>query len=340
MGKLENVERALQELEKKFGKGSVGFLSQRESYDNEFTGVLPTGLLSLDLAIGVGGLPRGRIIELWGPESVGKSTLALGIIAETQANGGLVAYIDAEHALDTDWAKKIGVDIDSLIFSQPDYGEQALSVVESLVRTGAVDLIVVDSVPSLTPKEVLEKGMDGDNISSLARMMSRFLSMAVGLVKKSNCTVLFINQVRDKIGGYGGGETTPGGRALRFYASVRMRIGQKELIKVGNSEFPVGIRSEIVIRKNKVAPPFRKAEIEITSHEGISRVGEVLDYAKAYNIVETKGAWYSYGDIKIGQGRENAKTFLYNNPDILDEITRKVREVLFNGVEGDVVSVD
>lgn len=285
---------------------------------------IPTGSLSLDVALGVGGIPRGRIIEIYGPESSGKTTLALHIIAEVQKGGGIAAIVDAEHALDAGYAKKLGVDTDNLLISQPDHGEQALEITEHLVRSGAVEVVVVDSVAALVPRAEIEGEMGDSHMGLQARLMSQALRKLTGVIGKSNCTVIFTNQLREKIGVmFGNPETTPGGRALKFYASVRLDIRRIETIKQGNEM--VGNRTRVRVLKNKVAPPFKEAEFDIIYGLGISRHGDILDLAAELDIINKSGSWYSYGDMRLGQGRENAKDFLMANPELTDEIELKVR---------------
>ena len=324
----ENVEKrkalevAMSQIEKQFGKGSVMKLGEYKAMEVE---AIPTGALSLDIALGIGGVPRGRIIEVFGPESSGKTTLALHIIAEAQKTGGEAAFIDAEHALDPVYAKKLGVDIDNLIVSQPDTGEQALEITEALVRSGALDVIVVDSVAALVPKAEIDGDMGDSHMGLQARLMSQALRKLAGAINKSKTVLIFINQLREKIGVmFGNPETTTGGRALKFYASVRMDIRKIENIKQDGEV--VGNRARVKVIKNKVAPPFREAVFDIVYGKGISNEGCVLDLATDMNIVDKSGAWFAYNGQKIGQGRENAKAFLTQNPDIMKEIERKVRD--------------
>ena len=324
----ENNERkkaldvALSQIEKQFGKGSVMRLGDYKAMEIES---IPTGSLSLDIALGIGGLPRGRIIEIYGPESSGKTTLALSVVAEAQKLGGEAAFIDAEHALDPVHAKKLGVDIDNLIVSQPDTGEQALEITESLVRSGALDVIVVDSVAALVPKAEIDGDMGDSHMGLQARLMSQALRKLAGAINKSKTVLIFINQLREKIGVmFGNPETTTGGRALKFYASVRMDIRKIENIKQ-DGEIK-GSRARVKVIKNKVAPPFREAEFDIMYGEGISKEGNVLDMAVNLDIIEKAGSWFSYNGEKIGQGRENVKKYLRENPDILEEVENKVRD--------------
>jgi len=320
-GKSKALGMAMEQIEKQFGKGSIMKLGEGHVQKVETTS---TGSISLDLALG-GGIPRGRIIEIYGPESSGKTTLTLHAIAEIQKSGGTAAFIDAEHALDPSYAKRIGVDIDNLLLSQPDNGEQALEITETLVRSNAVDIIVVDSVAALVPRAEIEGDM-GDSLPGLqARLMSQALRKLTGIINRSNATVVFINQIRMKIGVmFGNPETTTGGNALKFYASVRMdirRIGQ-----IKQAESIIGNRTRVKVVKNKIAPPFREAEFDIMYNEGISRSGDILDLAVAHGIVEKSGAWFAYNEQKIGQGREAAKTYLQQNPKVMDEIDKKVRD--------------
>lgn len=320
--KKKALEMALGQIEKQFGKGAVMKLGENAHMNIE---AIPTGSLSLDIALGVGGVPRGRIVEVFGPESSGKTTVALHIIAEAQKAGGEAAFIDAEHALDPVYAKKLGVDIDNLIVSQPDTGEQALEITEALVRSGAIDVIVVDSVAALVPKAEIDGEMGDAHVGLQARLMSQALRKLAGVISKSRTTAIFINQLREKVGiMFGNPETTPGGRALKFYSSVRLDVRRIESIKQSNEI--VGNRTRVKVVKNKVAPPFREAEFDIVYGEGISRVGSVLDIAVNMDIVNKSGAWFSYSGQRIGQGRENAKQFLKENPAICDEIEKKVRE--------------
>jgi recombination protein RecA len=318
-GKAKALGLALDQIEKQFGKGSIMKLGETTHAKVE---TVPTGAISLDLALG-GGLPRGRVVEIYGPESSGKTTLTLHAIAEVQKAGGTAAFIDAEHALDPAYAKRIGVDVDNLLLSQPDNGEQALEITETLVRSNAVDIIVVDSVAALVPRAEIEGDM-GDSLPGLqARLMSQALRKLTGVISRSKATVIFINQIRMKIGVmFGNPETTTGGNALKFYASVRMDIRRIGQIKQGESV--VGNRTRVKVVKNKIAPPFREAEFDIMYNEGISRAGDVLDLAAAKGIVEKSGAWYAYNGAKIGQGREATKTYLMENPKVMEEIAKKV----------------
>lgn len=319
-GKSKALGLAMDQIEKQFGKGAIMTLGTAQVQKVE---TYPTGSISLDLALG-GGIPRGRIIEIYGPESSGKTTLTLHAIAEVQRQGGTAAFIDAEHALDPTYAKRIGVDVESLLLSQPDNGEQALEITETLVRSNAVDLIVVDSVAALVPRAEIEGDM-GDSLPGLqARLMSQALRKLTGVINKSKATVIFINQIRMKIGVmFGNPETTTGGNALKFYASVRMDI--RRISQIKQADAVIGNRTRVKVVKNKIAPPFREAEFDIMYNEGISRAGDVLDLAVVHNIVEKAGAWFAYGEGKIGQGREAAKQYLLQNPDVMEEIAEKVR---------------
>lgn len=324
--KQKALDAAISKIEKDFGKGSIMKLGDKSSTQVEST---PTGALSLDIALGIGGIPKGRIIEIYGPESSGKTTLAQHIVAEAQKLGGIAAFVDAEHALDPEYARKLGVDIDQLLISQPDTGEQALEIAEELVRSGAVDVIVVDSVAALVPKAEIEGEMGDSHVGLQARLMSQALRKLTGIVNKTKTTIIFINQLRQKIGVmYGNPETTTGGNALKFYASVRMEIRKIETLKKDGQEF--GNRVKVKVAKNKVAPPFRIAEFDIVYGQGISKIGCILDVATDMDIVKKAGAWFSYNDDKIGQGRDKAKEFLEQNPEILAEVEAKVREKLLN----------
>ena len=320
--KKRALEVALSQIEKQFGKGSVMKLGEYQAMNVE---AIPTGALGLDIALGIGGVPRGRIIEIFGPESSGKTTLALHIIAEAQKMNGEAAFIDAEHALDPVYAKHLGVDIDNLIVSQPDTGEQALEITESLVRSGALDVIVVDSVAALVPKAEIDGDMGDSHMGLQARLMSQALRKLAGAINKSKTVIIFINQLREKIGVmFGNPETTTGGRALKFYASVRMDIRKIENIKQDGEI--VGNRARVKVVKNKVAPPFREAEFDIVYGKGISKEGNILDMAVNLDIIEKSGSWFSYNGEKIGQGRENVKQYLHNNPEVMEEVEKKVRE--------------
>lgn len=321
--KLKALDAALVQIEKQYGKGAVMKLGDPTAQMNVET--IPTGSLSLDVALGLGGIPKGRIVEIYGPESSGKTTVTLHMIAEVQKRGGIAGFIDAEHALDPVYAKNIGVDIDNLYISQPDSGEQALEITETMVRSGAIDIVVVDSVAALVPKAEIEGDMGDSHVGLQARLMSQALRKLTSVISKSNCTVVFINQLREKVGiMFGNPETTPGGRALKFYASVRLDVRRGEQIKLGDSV--IGNRTNIKVVKNKVAPPFKTAVVDIMYGEGVSHEGELVDIAADLGIVEKSGAWYSYNGEKIGQGKENAKIFLKNNPDIANEIESLIRE--------------
>ncbi|HJG97181.1 MAG TPA: recombinase RecA [Romboutsia timonensis] len=319
--KLNALNQALGKIEKEFGKGSVMKLGEATSMAID---VISTGSIGLDIAVGIGGLPKGRIIEVYGPESSGKTTVALHTVAEAQKQGGIAAFIDAEHALDPVYAKALGVDIDNLIISQPDTGEQALEIAEALIRSGAIDIIVVDSVAALVPRAEIEGEMGDSHVGLQARLMSQALRKLTGSIKKSNCVAIFINQLREKVGiMFGNPETTTGGRALKFYSSVRLDVRKIDTIKQGDKV--LGSRTRVKVVKNKVAPPFKQAEFDIMYGEGISKVGDLLDIAADIDIVKKSGAWYSYNDTKLGQGRENVKKFLQDNPDLIKEIDEKVR---------------
>ena len=314
------LQEALKKIEKEFGKGSIMRLG--DEIDKKIE-VIPSGSIALDKALGVGGYPKGRIIEIYGPESSGKTTFALHAIANAQKNGGYAAFIDAEHALDPVYAKNLGVDIENLILSQPDNGEQALDIAEALIKSGSVDILVVDSVAALVPEAELNGDMGDSHVGLHARLMSQAMRKLAGIINKTNCVAIFINQIREKVGVmFGNPETTTGGRALKFYATVRLDIRKGEAIKDGTNI--LGNKTNIKVVKNKVAPPFKTAEVEIIYGEGISRLGEVVDLAVKYEIINKAGAWFSYEGTKIGQGRENTKEFLKNNPEILEEITAKV----------------
>ena len=319
--KKKALETALQQIEKNFGKGTVMRLGDKAEMNVD---VIPTGSLTLDLALGVGGLPKGRIIEIYGPESSGKTTLALHVLAECQKRGGEVAFVDAEHALDPEYAAALGVDIDNLLVSQPDYGEQALEITDALVRSGAVSAVVVDSVAALTPRAEIEGEM-GDTVVGLqARLMSQALRKLAGSINKTGCMVIFINQIRDKIGViYGSSETTTGGRALKFFASVRLDIRKTEMLKVGSEG--VGNHTRVRVVKNKVAPPFREAEFDIMYGEGISHTGELIDLGVKYDLVNKSGSWFSIGEERIGQGRDNAKLYLRDNPEAAEALEAAIR---------------
>ncbi len=320
--KLKALDAAISQIERQYGKGSVMKLGDESTHMNVET--VPTGSLSLDLALGLGGLPKGRIIEVYGPESSGKTTVALHVVAEVQKRGGIAGFIDAEHALDPAYAKNIGVDIDNLYISQPDNGEQALEITETMVRSGAVDIVIVDSVAALVPKAEIDGDMGDSHVGLQARLMSQALRKLTAIISKSNCIVIFINQLREKVGVmFGNPETTTGGRALKFYSSVRLDVRRIESLKQGGEV--VGNRTRIKVVKNKIAPPFKEAEFDIMFGEGISKVGDILDLAAEVGIVNKSGAWYAYNGDKIGQGRENAKTFLKEHPEVCEEIDAKVR---------------
>ena len=320
--KKKALDAAMGQIEKQFGKGSVMKLGEYKAMEVE---AIPTGALTLDVALGIGGIPKGRIIEIFGPESSGKTTLALHAVAESQKAGGTAAFIDAEHALDPIYAKKLGVDIDNLIVSQPDTGEQALEITEALVRSGAIDIIVVDSVAALVPKAEIDGDMGDTHVALQARLMSQALRKLAGVLNKSKTAIIFINQLREKVGiMFGNPETTPGGRALKFYASVRLDIRRIENIKKDGEV--IGNRTRVKVVKNKVAPPFREAEFDILYGEGISKEGSILDLAVNLDIIDKSGAWFSYNGAKIGQGRENVKKYLKENPEILAEVEEKIRE--------------
>ena len=320
--KLKALDAALTQIEKAYGKGSVMKLGDSGANMNIET--VPTGSISLDIALGLGGVPKGRIIEVYGPESSGKTTVALHMVAEVQKRGGIAGFIDAEHALDPVYAKNIGVDIDNLYISQPDNGEQALEITETMVRSGAVDIVIVDSVAALVPKAEIDGEMGDSHVGLQARLMSQALRKLTAVISKSNCVVIFINQLREKVGVmFGNPETTTGGRALKFYSSVRLDVRRIETLKQGGEV--IGNRVRVKVVKNKIAPPFKEAEFDIMFGKGISREGDILDLAAKENIVEKSGAWFAYNGAKIGQGRENAKQYLADNPDILAEVEEKVR---------------
>ena len=321
--KLKALDAAIAHLEKEYGKGTVMKLGDPANQMNIET--IPTGSLSLDIALGLGGIPKGRIVEIYGPESSGKTTVTLHMIAEVQKRGGIAGFIDAEHALDPVYARNIGVDIDNLYISQPDNGEQALEITETMVRSGAIDIVVVDSVAALVPKAEIEGDMGDSHVGLQARLMSQALRKLTAVISKSNCTVVFINQLREKVGVmFGNPETTTGGRALKFYSSVRLDVRRIEALKPGGEV--IGNRTRVKVVKNKVAPPFKEAEFDIMFGKGISVTGDILDLAAGINIVNKSGAWYAYDGNKIGQGRENAKNYLQENPAVCAEIEKKVRE--------------
>ena len=323
--KMKALESALVNIEKAYGKGAVMKLG--DSSANMNLEAVPTGCLSLDIALGLGGVPKGRIIEVYGPESSGKTTVALHMVAEVQKRGGIAGFIDAEHALDPVYAKNIGVDIENLYISQPDNGEQALEITETMVRSGAVDIVIVDSVAALVPKAEIDGDMGDSHVGLQARLMSQALRKLTAAISRSNCIVIFINQLREKVGVmFGNPETTTGGRALKFYASIRLDVRRIETLKQGGEM--IGNRVRVKVVKNKVAPPFKEAEFDIMFGKGISRTGDVLDLAVKQNIIQKSGAWFAYNDSKIGQGRENAKLFLAEHPDLMDEVEAKVRASL------------
>ncbi len=328
----KSLELAIKQIDKTFGKGTLIRLGDKEVVPVES---ISTGSLGLDLALGVGGLPKGRVIEIYGPESSGKTTLTLHAIAECQKAGGVCAFIDAEHALDVTYARNLGVDTDNLLVSQPDFGEQALEILETVIRSGAVDLVVVDSVAALTPKVEIDGDMDDQQVGVQARLMSKALRKVTGLLNKMNCTVIFINQIRMKIGmtGYGSPETTTGGNALKFYSSVRLDIRRVATLKQGENS--IGNRVKVKVVKNKVAAPFKLAEFDIMFGEGISKTGELIDYGVKLDIVDKAGAWFSYGDSKIGQGKENSKVFLKENPEIAKEVEEKILTAM--GVNDEII---
>ncbi|MEW8978365.1 MAG: recombinase RecA [Symbiobacterium sp.] len=329
-GKQKAIEMALAQIEKQFGKGSIMRLGEQMSRLN--IEVIPTGSVALDLALGVGGLPRGRVVEIYGPESSGKTTVALHVIAEAQKMGGVAAFVDAEHALDPVYAKALGVDIDNLLISQPDTGEQALEITETLVRSGAIDVVVIDSVAALVPKAEIEGEMGDSFVGLQARLMSQALRKLTGAISKSKCVCIFINQIREKVGVmFGNPETTPGGRALKFYASVRLEVRKVETLK--NGQEVIGSRTRVKVVKNKVAPPFKQAEFDILYGQGISREGSLIDIGIELNppIIVKSGAWFSYGDQRIGQGKENAREWLRQHPDVAAEIEQKIRDRLIGG---------
>jgi recombination protein RecA len=334
--KKKAIELAISQIEKQFGKGSVMKLGDNPKLNVES---ISSGCIDLDLALGIGGVPRGRIVEIYGPESSGKTTVALHIVAEAQRNGGEAAFIDVEHALDPVYAKNLGVDINNLIVAQPDTGEQALEICETLVRSGAIDVVVIDSVAALVPKAEIDGDMGDAHVGLQARLMSQALRKLTGAINKSKTCTIFINQLREKVGVmFGNPETTPGGRALKFYSSVRLEVRKVENLKLGNDI--VGTRTRVKVVKNKVAPPFKQAEFDIMYGEGISREGSVLDAAANNDIILKSGAWYSYGDTRIGQGRENAKQYLKDNPALTQELENKIRELFSIGATKPVEASD
>lgn len=330
--KIKALEAAISNIERSYGKGAIMKLGDPSASLNVET--IPTGSISLDVALGMGGVPKGRIIEIYGPESSGKTTVALHMVAEVQKRGGIAGFIDAEHALDPAYAKNIGVDIDNLYISQPDNGEQALEITETMVRSGAVDIIIVDSVAALVPKAEIDGDMGDSHVGLQARLMSQALRKLTAVISKTNCVVIFINQLREKVGVmFGNPETNTGGRALKFYSSIRLDVRKTETLKAGGEV--VGNRTRIKVVKNKIAPPFKEAEFDIMFGQGISREGDILDLAVNVSIVDKSGAWFAYNNAKIGQGRENAKQYLRDNPAVMAEIEKKVRE--HYGLTGDVV---
>jgi recombination protein RecA len=325
MEREKALDLALAQIEKQFGKGSI--MRMGEATSRMAVEVIPTGALALDIALGVGGLPRGRVVEIFGQESSGKTTVALHVVAEAQRGGGIAAFIDAEHALDPTYAAKLGVDVDQLLISQPDTGEQALEIAEALVRSGAVDVVVVDSVAALVPRAEIEGEMGDAHVGLQARLMSQALRKLTGAISKSHSIAIFINQLREKVGVmFGNPETTPGGRALKFYATVRLEVRRAETLKNGNDV--IGSRTRVKVVKNKVAPPFKQAEFDILYGEGISREGNVLDVAVDQGVVQKSGAWYSYGDLRLGQGRESAREYLKQNAVLAQELEAKLRQMM------------
>ena len=337
--KTRALDAALRQIERDFGKGSIMRLGEASAKMN--IEVIPTGALSLDIALGVGGIPRGRVIEIYGPESSGKTTVALHMIAETQKMGGYAAFIDAEHALDPEYARKLGVDVDNLLISQPDNGEQALEICDALVRSGAIDIIVIDSVAALGPRAEIEGEMGDSHVGLQARLMSQALRKLTGLIAKSKCATVFINQIREKVGVmFGNPETTTGGRALKFYSTIRIDVRRVDTLKNGNDM--IGSRTRVKIVKNKIAPPFKQAEFDIMYGEGISHEGCLVDLGAEYEIINKSGAWYSYGDVRLGQGKEKVKDFLRENPELAKEIETKIRNVTVakSAIDGDEVLND
>jgi len=323
--KSKALDIALHQIEKDFGKGSIWKLGEAAAKMN--VEYIPTGSIGLDIALGIGGVPRGRVVEIYGPESSGKTTVALQIIAQAQKAGGVAAFIDAEHALDPLYARKLGVDIDNLLISQPDYGEQALEIADALVRSGAIDIIVVDSVAALVPKAEIEGDMGDSHVGLQARLMSQALRKLTGIISKSRTTAIFINQLREKVGVmFGNPETTTGGRALKFYASIRLDVRRIESIKVDN--VVVGNRTRVKVVKNKVAPPFRQAEFDIIYGEGVSKLGEIIDLGSELGVIKKSGSWFSYGDTRLGQGRETVRQLLVDNPELAEELEKNIRTKL------------
>ena len=320
--KKRAIDTAMAQIERMYGKGAIMRFGDKAELNVDY---IPTGSLSLDVALGIGGLPKGRIVEIYGPESSGKTTLALHVVAEAQKRGGEVAFVDAEHALDPTYARALGVQVEDMLIAQPDTGEQALEITEALVRSGAIDVVVVDSVAALVPRAEIEGEMGDSHVGLQARLMSQALRKLAGAISKSNCVAIFINQLREKVGVvYGNPEVTPGGRALKFYSSVRLDVRKKEVLKSGTDI--IGSRTKVKVVKNKVAPPFREVEFDIMYGQGISKVGDLLDLAERLEIVQKSGAWFSYNGTRIGQGRDNAKNFLRDNPDIFEEISELVRQ--------------
>ena len=337
--KTRALDAALRQIERDFGKGSIMRLGEASAKMN--IEVIPTGALSLDIALGVGGIPRGRVIEIYGPESSGKTTVALHMIAEAQKMGGYAAFIDAEHALDPEYARKLGVDVDNLLISQPDNGEQALEICDALVRSGAIDIIVIDSVAALVPRAEIEGEMGDSHVGLQARLMSQALRKLTGLIAKSKCATVFINQIREKVGVmFGNPETTTGGRALKFYSTIRIDVRRVDTLKNGNDM--IGSRTRVKIVKNKIAPPVKQAEFDMMYGEGISHEGCLVDLGAEYEIINKSGAWYSYGDVRLGQGKEKVKDFLRENPELAKEIETKIRNVTVakSAVDGDEVLND
>eukprot|EP01136_Pigoraptor_vietnamica_P023720 Opistho-1_new@76129 len=334
--KLKALQLTMDKLDKTYGKGAVMKLGDSPKIEVD---VIPTGSLTLDIALGVGGLPKGRVVEIYGPESSGKTTLAIHAIAEVQKQGGIAAFIDAEHAFDQFYAKKLGVDIDNLLISQPDNGEQALEIADNLIRSGAIDLIVIDSVAALTPKAEIEGEMGDSQMGLQARLMSKALRKLTSSINKANCCCVFINQLRDKIGVmFGNPETTTGGNALKFYASVRIDIRRSSQLKDG--EEIIGNRTKVKVVKNKIAPPFRKAEFDIMYGEGISKVGEIIDLGVDLGIVKKSGSWFSYGETRLGQGRDSVKAIIRDNPELMEELEQKIKDALAPSAEVELVEQD
>ncbi|MCJ8290264.1 MAG: recombinase RecA [Crocinitomicaceae bacterium] len=331
--KLKALQLTMDKLDKTYGKGSVMRLGDAPAQEID---VIPTGSLTLDIALGVGGFPKGRVVEIYGPESSGKTTLALHAIAEAQKQGGIAALIDAEHAFDQFYAKKLGVDVDNLLISQPDNGEQALEIADNLIRSGAVDILVIDSVAALTPKAEIEGEMGDSQMGLQARLMSKALRKLTGSISKANCCCIFINQLREKIGVmFGNPETTTGGNALKFYASVRIDIRRSSQLKDGDEV--IGNRTKVKVVKNKVAPPFRRAEFDIMYGKGISKVGEIIDIGVDQNIIKKSGSWFSYGETRLGQGRDSVKGIIKDNPELMEELEQKIKDALSPSVEVDLV---